>query len=297
MEAKRLSIGASRRAVVRHGSSAEPHEAIVPTKWEKLIANRPCFVVVGTLFVSFALIGILVAVGFPKFSNGGFSALNSKTQLGIDALEEMLAMGRTAQDTARENSDTVCRPIADRSRSECDLLWQQGPDNGDEFNACFDKYVGECDSNSKCRAGDLRYTGPSVGPGGPKSLSGFECFGELPYRRRLSNDGTNRFAARFKTVALPTLAQPTNTRALLTAGPELDTCRQNKVDGHGQRSFTMYADDAAARGAAACGGCRSPSFQGVSCAPISLHASLHTAHPSPPRFSSGTTKPRTAVTC
>lgn len=60
--------------------SVHPEGEIHPTCFERALVRYPCAVMFGTLVTCFLLIGILVAVGFPKFAGGGFNARTTVTQ-------------------------------------------------------------------------------------------------------------------------------------------------------------------------------------------------------------------------
>jgi hypothetical protein len=60
---------------------------IIPTKWERALVNYPCAVMGVCLLFVILLIGILVGVGFPAFSGGGFNARTTETQARVDAMD------------------------------------------------------------------------------------------------------------------------------------------------------------------------------------------------------------------
>ena len=227
---KRRSIAPSRssRLLNSSSSSGAPEPKIVPTRWEKLIANQPCIVFSGTLFATFALIGALVAAGFPKFSNGGFSALNSRTQLRIDAMDELTTMGR-ASIRAKDNSKTLCRERYQhpgqkpgQQQDECDAQ----PDNASRAE-CRARYMAECNADAACFALNPSYftydvydaSGQKTGQ--KQGLNYFQC-SPIALARRLGASDSDY-----------------QQRDLLAA-PDRKQCVQDKVDQGGERQWTIY---------------------------------------------------------
>ena len=110
-----------RRATIQSARSVhgtDGGEEVVPTRWEKLIVNRPWVVFLGSLLVALCLCAGAI-LNQPKFSGGGFSALNSATQLRIDAFQALHIEGRSVKEKmyAMENE---CRAHRDLPTCQSD---------------------------------------------------------------------------------------------------------------------------------------------------------------------------------
>jgi hypothetical protein len=115
---------------------------INPTKWERALVNYPCAVMGVCLLFVFLLIGILVGVGFPAFSGGGFSARTTETQTRVDAME---LLGDLSDDDATS-------PYCDFSRCAVTAC----SDISNDF-LVVSEVCGSCDHLERCNPQSIDY--------------------------------------------------------------------------------------------------------------------------------------------